>query len=168
RYGIPRLETAHSTACLGPVRKALFLIRVLDSWSASRGQHSQDSPLRFLKRPALVFSRALFPRPLLSRSPPLFLFRVSSSPQRALLNTRGVFTARPSLLLIRRSQSASWPPPSSYWRITAKTPDRGPRRHRVSHPHLDAINAKTHQSVWLSAIVPCPHLDTLVHHATCF
>ncbi|GFV31576.1 hypothetical protein TNCV_3380011 [Trichonephila clavipes] len=29
-------EVAHSTACLGPVRKALFLIRVLDSWSASR------------------------------------------------------------------------------------------------------------------------------------
>ncbi|GFU27635.1 hypothetical protein TNCV_3825501 [Trichonephila clavipes] len=31
----PRFETAHSTACLRPVRKAILLIRVSDSWSAS-------------------------------------------------------------------------------------------------------------------------------------
>ncbi|GFT69273.1 hypothetical protein TNCV_2254191 [Trichonephila clavipes] len=89
---------AHSTACLRPVRKAFLLIRV-----SIPGQHHRaklwDSPLRFLKRSALLFSELFSPLLLVlffSRSPPV-------SRKRTLLNTRGVFTTRPSLLLIRRS-----------------------------------------------------------------
>ncbi|GFW45585.1 hypothetical protein TNCV_3245231 [Trichonephila clavipes] len=33
---VARFEVALPTACLGTVRKAVFLIRVQDSWSASR------------------------------------------------------------------------------------------------------------------------------------
>ncbi|GFW79266.1 hypothetical protein TNCV_2476731 [Trichonephila clavipes] len=55
-------EVAHSTACLGPVRKALFLIRVLGSWSASQNKTlGFSSPLPKTTSPCLFFS---FPRSL--------------------------------------------------------------------------------------------------------
>ncbi|GFW60799.1 hypothetical protein TNCV_2672201 [Trichonephila clavipes] len=46
---------AHSTACLRPVRKAFLLIRVSIPGQRHRAK-LWDSPLRFLKRSALLFS----------------------------------------------------------------------------------------------------------------
>ncbi|GFV19331.1 hypothetical protein TNCV_1087621 [Trichonephila clavipes] len=68
----PRFETAHSPTCLGPVRKALFLIRVLDSWSAScMAQHTLgfSSPLP-QTTVAPVFSELFSSTSLLFGSPP--------------------------------------------------------------------------------------------------
>ncbi|GFT76850.1 hypothetical protein TNCV_3200211 [Trichonephila clavipes] len=76
----PRYETAHSTTCLGPVCKALFLIRVLDSWSASRNNTlGFSSPLPQKTIPRLF--RALF-LDLSFRVTFLSPFRVLSSPEK--------------------------------------------------------------------------------------
>ncbi|GFV88967.1 hypothetical protein TNCV_442321 [Trichonephila clavipes] len=77
------------------------------------GQHHRaktfSSPLPQTISPSLF--RALFssfPRSLLSGHLLFLSFRVSSSPRKEpFLNTRGVFTTRPSLLLIRRSPKSS-------------------------------------------------------------
>ncbi|GFU28445.1 hypothetical protein TNCV_1938331 [Trichonephila clavipes] len=85
----PRFETAHSTACLRPVRKALFLIRVSDSWSASPSKTlGFSSPLPQTISSSLF--RALFSS--FSRSPfflrsPLFLKKNHFKHQGCVHNT---------------------------------------------------------------------------------
>ncbi|GFX77969.1 hypothetical protein TNCV_909861 [Trichonephila clavipes] len=111
------------------------------------GQHHRaklwDSPLRFINRSALLFSE------LFSLLFHVLFFSGPPSPEKEpFLNTRGVLTTRPSLLLIRRSPKSLLT--SSFFLLAHNTP-------------------KTHPSCLAQgAIVPCPHLDTLVHHATCF
>ncbi|GFW45588.1 uncharacterized protein TNCV_3245261 [Trichonephila clavipes] len=67
---VARIEVALPTACLGTVRKAFFLIRVQDSWSASRTKTpGSSSPLPKTTSPRLF--QALFS---FLRSPSFFRF----------------------------------------------------------------------------------------------